>query len=95
MENIKDTIRATESQRRKHDGLAKHNYPNWHEMKDLVAIYREREWDDAEVVVWDPELQKYRKLVFCGSTRPDDEHVGEINFTVTSFSNKNRNYNED
>ena len=33
--------------------MSKYNYPNWHEIKDLVMIYREYEWDNAEVVVCD------------------------------------------
>ena len=42
--------------------MSKYDYPNWHEIKDLVMIYREYEWDNAEVVVWDPERQKRMRL---------------------------------
>ena len=52
--------------------MSKYDYPNWHEIKDLVMIYREYEWDNAEVVVWDPERQKRMRLSFVGSSRPND-----------------------
>lgn len=64
-----------------------YNYPNWHEIKDLVSIYREYEWDNAEVVVWDPKRQKRMRLIFVGSSRPDGEKPGEINFIVDYYDN--------
>lgn len=64
-----------------------YNYPNWHEIKDLVSIYREYEWDNAKVVVWDPKRQKRMRLIFVGSSRPDDEKPGEINFIVDDYDN--------
>ena len=67
--------------------MSMYNYPNWHEIKDLVSIYREYEWDNAEVVVWDPKRQKRMKLIFVGSSRPDGEKPGEINFIVDDYDN--------
>ena len=67
--------------------MSMYNYPNWHEIKDLVSIYREYEWDNAEVVVWDPKRQKRMRLIFVGSSRPDDEKPGEINFIVDDYDN--------
>ena len=67
--------------------MSKYDYPNWHEIKDLVSIYREYEWDNAEVVVWDPKRQKRMRLIFVGSSRPDDEKPGEINFIVDDYDN--------
>lgn len=65
--------------------MSMYNYPNWHEIKDLVSIYREYEWDNAEVVVWDPKRQKRMRLIFVGSSRPDGEKPGEINFIVDDY----------
>lgn len=65
--------------------MSMYNYPNWHEIKDLVSIYREYEWDNAEVVVWDPKRQKRMRLIFVGSSRPDGDKPGEINFIVTDY----------
>lgn len=62
--------------------MAKYNYPNWHEIKDLVSLYKEPEWDDAKIVVWDPKNQCNYDLCFCGSTRPNDGNIGEINFLI-------------
>lgn len=62
-----------------------YNYPNWHEIKDLVSIYREYEWDNAEVVVWDPKRQKRMRLIFVGSSRPDGDKPGEINFIIDDY----------
>ena len=67
--------------------MSKYDYPNWHEIKDLVMIYREYEWDNAEVVVWDPKRQKRMRLIFVGSSRPDGEKPGEINFIVDDYDN--------
>ena len=67
--------------------MSMYNYPNWHEIKDLVMIYREYEWDNAEVVVWDPKRQKRMRLIFVGSSRPDGEKPGEINFIVDDYDN--------
>ena len=67
--------------------MSKYNYPNWHEIKDLTSIYREYEWDNAEVVVWDPEKQKRMRLSFVGSSRPDGDKPGEINFIVDDYDN--------
>lgn len=67
--------------------MSMYNYPNWHEIKDLVSIYREYEWDNAEVVVWDPKRQKRMRLIFVGSSRPDGEKPGEINFIVDDYDN--------
>lgn len=65
--------------------MSKYDYPNWHEIKDLVMIYREYEWDNAEVVVWDPKRQKRMRLSFVGSSRPNAGKPGEINFVVTDY----------
>ena len=65
--------------------MSMYNYPNWHEIKDLVSIYREYEWDNAEVVVWDPKRQKRMRLIFVGSSRPDGDKPGEINFIVDDY----------
>ena len=65
--------------------MSMYNYPNWHEIKDLVSIYREYEWDNAEVVVWDPKRQKRMRLIFVGSSRPDGGKPGEINFIVDDY----------
>ena len=65
--------------------MSMYNYPNWHEIKDLVSIYREYEWDNAEVVVWDPKRQKRMRLIFVGSSRPDGDKTGEINFIVDDY----------
>lgn len=62
--------------------MSKYNYPNWHEIKDLVSIYREDEWDNAKIVVWEPSRQKEYSLVFCGSSRPSEDEIGTINFTL-------------
>lgn len=67
--------------------MSMYNYPNWHEIKDLVSIYREYEWDNAEVVVWDPKRQKRMRLIFVGSSRPDGEKPGEINFIIDDYDN--------
>lgn len=67
--------------------MSMYNYPNWHEIKDLVSIYREYEWDNAEVVVWDPKRQKRMRLIFVGSSRPDGDKPGEINFIVDDYDN--------
>ena len=67
--------------------MSMYNYPNWHEIKDLVSIYREYEWDNAEVVVWDPKRQKRMRLIFVGSSRQDGEKPGEINFIVDDYDN--------
>lgn len=65
--------------------MSMYNYPNWHEIKDLVSIYREYEWDNAEVVVWDPKRQKRMRLIFVGSSRPDGDKPGKINFIVDDY----------
>lgn len=71
--------------------MDRYEYTSWHEIKDHVMIYSEPEWDDARVMIWDPINKKELRLVFCGSTRPDDNHDlysgnsetrGEINFVV-------------
>ena len=67
--------------------MSMYNYPNWHEIKDLVSIYREYEWDNAKVVVWDPKRQKRMRLIFVGSSRPDGDKPGEINFIVDDYDN--------
>lgn len=67
--------------------MSMYNYPNWHEIKDLVSIYREYEWDNAEVVVWDPKRQKRMRLIFVGSSRPDGDKPGEINFIIDDYDN--------
>ena len=67
--------------------MSMYNYPNWHEIKDLGSIYREYEWDNAEVVVWDPKRQKRMRLIFVGSSRPDGDKPGEINFIVDDYDN--------
>lgn len=71
----------------KRDHLAKHSYPNWHEIKDLVSIYRESEWDDAEVTVWDINEKRYKKLIFVGSSRPNEEKdtIGKIHFIIEDY----------
>ena len=53
----------------------------------MTSIYREYEWDNAEVVVWDPKRQKRMRLIFVGSSRPDGEKPGEINFIVDDYDN--------
>lgn len=64
-----------------------------HDLKDIVMIYSspdaKADWDDADIVVWSPEEQKEYRLVFCGSTRPEDGHTildetgyGKINFVI-------------
>lgn len=65
--------------------MSKFDYPNWHEIKDLTMIYHENEWDNAEVVVWDPHRQKHMRLVFCGSSRPQGDKPGKINFVVNDI----------
>ena len=62
--------------------MSKYNYPNWHEIKDLVMIYNEPEWDNAEVVVWDPAQKKHFNLVFCGSAK-EDEGPNKIHFIIS------------
>lgn len=62
--------------------MSLYNYPNWHEIKDLVNIYREGIWDNAEVVVWDPIKRRKVNLVFVGSTRPGLNTKGLINFVI-------------
>lgn len=62
--------------------MSMYKYPNWHEIKDLVMIYKEWEWDNAEVKVWDPVRQKHMRLTFTGSERPHDGEIGKIHFNV-------------
>lgn len=54
----------------------------WHEIKDLVSIYHEYEWDKADVVIFDPETKTEYKLSFCGSSRPTENSNGQINFIL-------------
>lgn len=70
--------------------MSKYNYPNWHEIKDLVSIYREYEWDNAEVVVWNPEEQRKYNLIFCGSSRPgvDGNERGKIHFIIRPLDDR-------
>lgn len=63
--------------------MSKYNYSNWHEIKDLATIYSAPEWDSAKVCVWNPRTQKNYDLMFCGSTRPHDSQVGQIQFIIT------------
>lgn len=63
--------------------MAKYNYPNWHEIKTLAMIYCEAHWDDAEVVVWNPNEQQKYNLWFCGSSRPEQNKKGCINFIIS------------
>lgn len=55
----------------------------WHEIKDLVSIYREDNWDKAKVTVWDPVQQKNYKLVFTGSTRGESIHFNIVEVAST------------
>jgi len=62
--------------------MSKYSYPSWHDIKDLAMIYHEDEWDNARVKVWDPIRQREYELVFTGSSRPQGEEPGEINFNI-------------
>lgn len=64
------------------------DYNKWNEFKDLASIYHEFEWRDADVIVWNPKLEKEYKLTFCGSTRPDDDNNGKINFIISEIDGK-------
>lgn len=52
------------------------------------------DWDDAEIIVYNPETQKEYSLIFCGSTRPEEDREpysmvgrGKINFIIREKHN--------
>ena len=58
---------------------------DFHDLKDIVMIYSsdkdgkpDYEWEHANIVVWDPKRQRKGKLVFTGSSKPENE----INFNI-------------
>lgn len=66
---------------------------NFHDLKDLVMIYSDHthdrpdrpgiDWDNADVVVWDPVAQKRYDLIFTGSRRgTTDSDLKTINFNI-------------
>ena len=66
---------------------------NFHDLKDIVMIYSDRtynkpdnpsiDWDNANIVLWDPVQQKRYDLVFTGSQRgATDADPKTINFNI-------------
>ena len=60
---------------------------DFHDLKDIVMIYSSDsdgkpsyEWEHADIAVWDPKRQRKGKLIFTGSSRPENEINFNINF---------------
>ena len=60
-----------------------YKYPSMHELKDIAMIYNDNEWDNAKIVVWDPEYQREYNISFIGSSRPTENEVGKVHFNIT------------
>ena len=60
---------------------------DFHDLKDIVMIYSSDnegkpsyEWEHADIAVWDPKRQRKGKLIFTGSSKPENEINFNINF---------------
>ena len=63
--------------------MSLYKYPSMHELKDIAMIYNDNEWDNAKLVVWDPEYQREYNISFTGSSRPTENEVGKVYFNIT------------
>ena len=53
------------------------------ELVDILKLYNENAWHDANINVWNTATQADMNLIFCGSVRPSEREPGCINFVVT------------
>lgn len=65
-----------------------------HDMKDIVDIYYSTtdgkityDYDNANIVIWQPDEQRHMELSFSGSVRPTENEKGQINFLATYKDN--------
>lgn len=63
--------------------MSLYKYPSMHGLKDIAMIYNDDEWDNAKIVVWDPEYQREYNISFTGSSRPSENEVGKVHFNIT------------
>lgn len=63
--------------------MSLYKYPSMHGLKDIAMIYNDDEWDNAKIKVWDPEYQREYNISFTGSSRPNGDEPGEVNFNIT------------
>ena len=65
-----------------------YKYPSMHELKDIAMIYNDGEWDNAKLVVWDPEYQREYNISFTGSSRPTENDFMYSIFYKQDLSDK-------
>lgn len=63
--------------------MSLYKYPSMHGLKDIAMIYNDNEWDNAKLVVWDPEYQREYNISFTGSSKPTENEIGKVYFNIT------------